>query len=265
MKNKVGLSSGCYYPRLPETVIKDISDSGVSVMELFINTHSEMKTEYITEIKRIADYYGVSVCSVHPFSSFAETYLFFSDYSRRMLDGLEIYDRYFEICNLLGSGILNFHGMYSEKNVPFEKYCHVYSVLFERAKKAGIVFSQENVRRHVCGNIDYIRRFSDALGDDVSFTLDIKQAHMAGFDPISFSDVVAKKLCLVHLNDFNDDNPCLLPGKGSFDIKSFMNRLISNGYTGNFIIEVYSNNYNNESEIKESVSHVKSIFKECIV
>ena len=218
MKNKVGLSTGCYYPQLTEDILGDISETGVSVIELFINTHSEMSDGYIKELLKKTEYHGLHIGSVHPFSSFAESYLFFSKYSRRTEDGLRIYDRIFEICNILGANIVNFHGMRSDFKASFEQYCEGYAVLYERAKKEGVIFSQENVRQHVCGNVEFIKRFSSYLGNDVAFTFDVKQAHMMGYDPIRFVEAVSDKLCLVHLNDFDDEHTCLPPGSGLFDI-----------------------------------------------
>lgn len=264
MNNKIGISSGCYYPKLTENIIKNIADAAVSEMEFFINTHSEMLPDYIKTIRNITDYYGIHINSVHPFTSFAETYLFFSDYSRRFEDGICIYDRYFEICSFLGAKILNFHGLKSEKIVSFEKYCDVYGILYERAKKEGIILSQENVRKHVCGNLDYIKRFSDYLGNNVSFTFDIKQAYMSGYDPLLFVKAVSDKTVLIHLNDFNSDSPCLLPGKGKFNIKQLFSNMNSACYSGNYIIEVYSNAYSDESEIIDSVKHSYSVLKGCI-
>ncbi len=262
MNNKIGISNGCYYPRLTEDIIKNIADAGVSVMELFINTHSEMLPEYIKTIRSITDYYGVEICSVHPFTSFAETYLFFSDYSRRFEDGIFIYDRYFEICSTLGAKILNFHGLKTEKSIPFEKYCNVYGILYERAKKEGIILSQENVRKHVCGNLDYIKRLSDYLGENVAFTFDIKQAYMSGYDPLLFVDSIADKTVLIHLNDFDANMPCLLPGTGIFDMKALFAKMNAVEYSGNYIIEVYSNAYSDETEIVDSVNHSYNVLKE---
>ena len=264
MKNKVGISTGCYYPRLTEDIIKDISETGVSVIELFINTHSEMSDGYIKELLKKTDHYGLRVGSVHPFSSFAESYLFFSNYPRRLQDGIDIYERFFEICNILGANIVNFHGMRIDFNASFERYCEGYALLFERAKKTGIIFSQENVRQHVCGNPEYIKRFSSYLGKDVAFTFDVKQAHMMGYDPFEFIDAVSDKLCLVHLNDYNEQSSCLLPGEGCFDIRKLVEKLNCSNYSGDYIIEVYSQNYSNESDITKSVCYTEKVIKECL-
>lgn len=265
MRNNIGISTGCYYPQLTEDIIKNIAETGVSIIELFINTHSEMSDGYIKELLKKTGHYGLRIGSVHPFSSFAESYLFFSNYPRRFQDGLEIYDRIFEVCNMLDAKIVNFHGMRSDFNVSLEQYCERYSVLFERAKNSGVIFSQENVRQHVCGNLEYIKKFSSFLGDDVAFTFDVKQSHMMGYDPIEFVEVVADKLCLVHLNDFDEERSCLLPGEGVFDINKFINKLNFSGYSGDYIIEVYSQNYSDEADIKKSVNYTKSIVEECLL
>lgn len=260
--NKLGISSGCYYPDLTENIIADIYKAGISTVELFINTHSEMSDEYLSEILKKFEFYGIRIGSVHPFSSFAESMLFFSDYPRRFADGLEMYDRFFEICKFMGADVLNFHGLNSNKNVPFEKYCEVYATLFEHAKKFDVIFSQENVRNTFCGNLDFIGRLSDHLGNEVRFTFDIKQAHMMGYDPLEFVKRISDKLCLVHINDFDENNNCLLPGAGKFEIDKLVSYLKRSDYRGNYIIEVYSSNYSDKSEIVDAVQYIKKIIKE---
>ena len=88
---------------------------------------------------------------------------------------------------------------------------------------------------------------------------------MSGYDPNEFSKIVMDKLVLVHLNDFDTENSCLLPGRGLFDIKTLFTGLSSFGYSGNYVIEVYSGVYNNEKEIAESVKYAESILKECLL
>ena len=257
--HNIGISTGCFYPEKPEDSIRRIHDLGIRRIELFINTGSETEMTYCKSLKDILDFYGISAVSLHPFTSFAESFLFFSAYDRRFADGLDIYDRYFEMCNLYGAKTVNFHGLKSEHFIEPEKYAEVYSRLYCRAKESGVVFSQENVRNHVCGKPEYCRRLKNILGDEISFTLDIKQAHREGFSPEAFAEIFADRLCLVHINDFDEKSDCLLPFAGIYDIEGLVSRLKNGGYNGNYIIEVYSGNYSDTDDIRRSFERLKTI------
>ena len=64
--------------------------------------------------------------------------------------------------------------------------------------------------------------------------------------------IMDKDIKLVHISDHSDAESCLLPGFGTLNTESFIKELKDVGYNGYLITEIYSKNYKNESEIKDS-------------
>jgi sugar phosphate isomerase/epimerase len=258
----IGLSTASFYPLETEKVIEKISKLGFNVIEVFFNTTSELTMEYVLDLKKICDEYGVKVNSIHPFTSFAEPYFFFTDYVRRFNDGCDLYEKYFNLAAVLGAKIFNFHGDLLQRKTTPDEYAEIYYKLYTVAKKHEILFSQENVSRCLSGKSDFLKKLSDILGDNIYFTLDIKQANRAGEDPYSFVEKIGNKIVLVHINDFNEENDCLLPCYGKYDLKKIKKKLDEKEFKGYYIIEVYSQNYKELKEIEQSKNMLEKLFRQ---
>lgn len=257
----IGVSTACLYPLETEKAFEYLAKNGIKNTEIFFNTDSELTPSFVSELKHIALANGVRVYSVHPFMSTSDYYYLFCEYPRRQADALDKYRRFFEIAALLGAEVVNFHGPRREQTVTPEKYCEVYTQYYREARKEGVYFCQENVSRCHSRSSEFIRYMSKKCGDDVRFTLDIKQAHRASFDPFDFIDATKGKLKLVHCNDFDESSDCLLPLCGTFDLSLFRRQLSENGYDGMFTIEVYSQNYSDRSEIIDSYKKLSRLFE----
>ena len=96
------MSSACFYPLETEKAVRKCGEMGFKNIEIFVNSYCELNGNIRNDIKSICDYYGMKVCSVHPFTSFAESFVFFGSYDRRIDDGIEFYKNYY-ICNKYGS------------------------------------------------------------------------------------------------------------------------------------------------------------------
>lgn len=84
-----GISTACLYPMELEKALPTLLSMDFHLFEIFINTFSEMKPDYIANLKRMIDDTGSSVKSIHPFTSGFESFLLFTDYDRRFQDGLD--------------------------------------------------------------------------------------------------------------------------------------------------------------------------------
>lgn len=73
----IGVSTACLYPEQTEESLRYLAENGVQTVEVFFNTFSEFSKEYALQLKKLCDQYHVHIYSVHPFTSFMETYLFF--------------------------------------------------------------------------------------------------------------------------------------------------------------------------------------------
>ena len=98
-----GVSTACLYPKPVEESLYDLTVNGVSCVEIFINTHCELKKSFAHGMANILKRFDAKCVSVHPFTSEMEQLFFFSDYERRMTDALEYYKYYFRFMNMTGA------------------------------------------------------------------------------------------------------------------------------------------------------------------
>jgi len=255
----VGVSTACLYPLETEKSLELLVKNGVKGVEIFINAESEIEEGFLSYLRDLCLGYGVRIISLHPHTTFAESFYFFNKYERRQNDSFELYRRLFAKTAYLGAEVFNFHGANSYYNVEPDEYAETLGKLFEIASSEGVVLSQENVSRCKCGDPSYIKAVADILGDNCAFTLDVKQAHRAGAEPTEFARMLGSRIKLVHINDFNAENDCLLPTFGEYDLGSFKDVMNAVGFGGNYIIEVYRHSFDDVSEIFESKEKLENI------
>ena len=243
------MSTACFYPMETEKTLEHISKAGFDIFEVFVNSESEYQDSYIKKFNKIKDFYGLTLYSYHPFTSYSEAFTFFSDYKRRAEDGIESYKHQFEAAVKMGAKVFNFHGdaVAGKKDILY--YCEIYSKLYEIANKAGVIFSQENISYCKSASTAFINKMREQLSENVKFTLDIKQANKAGISPFEMLSAMQGAVVNYHISDFDEEHSCLLPGCGKFDLVDLTEKLSQSGYSGPAIIEVYRHNYKDINEI----------------
>jgi len=258
---RTGISTACLYPMELEKALPTLISMNFHLFEVFINTFSELKPEYIQGLKQLVDDSQGTVKSVHPFTSGFESFLLFSDYDRRSLDGLEFYKQYFNAANLLGAEILVLHGQRDDKRsrVMEQSYFEHYSDLFALGKTFGITVAQENVNLFRSDDPAFITRMRAYLKSECAFVLDIKQAVRAGKDPYQMCEAMGEQIVHVHINDNNSASDCLLPGYGTMNFNRLKRQLDGFGYRGDFIIEVYRRSFNRLQELEKAKQAVNAI------
>lgn len=256
---KPGISTSCFYPQTPEEAVDFLSAYRIPHIEIFFNSFSELRPEYLKELQAVLRNGGVTVLSVHPFTSGMEPILFFSDYERRVEDGLEMYRRYFEAANLLGAKILVFHGDRRDSNCPDERYFERFHRLFRLGKEFGVTVAQENVERCRSGELSFLRRMQEALGAEAQFVLDVKQARRSGEDPTAYLDSLGQNICHLHISDGGAAGDCLPIGDGEMDFSVFFKRLEEFRYQGGVILELYRHNYRVREELIQSYEKLRRI------
>ena len=107
---KIGVSTSCLYPLETEKALLSVAEAGVKTTEVFFNANCELQKDFVFELKRIKDEYGMEIVSLHPTMSLAESFMFFSNYQRRYAEGMEFYKRYAEIAGELGAKYIIMHG-----------------------------------------------------------------------------------------------------------------------------------------------------------
>lgn len=263
--NKIGISSSCYYPQVTEESFRKVCESGADTAELFFNSYSELKESFVKELIKMKDAYGITVPSVHPFGSFTESFYLFSSYKRRFYDSLPLYERFFEVMNMLGSEIFVIHGSKLPGSVNDEQYFELFGELREIGKKYNIITAQENVVYYRSESPDLLCRMRDYLGSDFRIVFDVKQAYRAGVDVYDFLDKLGENVCHIHLSDRNGDKDCIPPGEGIFDFGKLFRHMNSINYNGAYIEELYSHSYSDETQIISGYKHLKEIYNKNII
>ena len=68
----LGISTACFYPTVTEKAFECCIKSGSECCEVFFNAYSELSPGFLKELKTQATLGGVSIVSVHPFTSIDE-------------------------------------------------------------------------------------------------------------------------------------------------------------------------------------------------
>lgn len=250
-----GISTACFYPELTERALVCISGFGAEAAEIFFNAPSELEDRFTRELKTIADSSGTKILSVHPFTSGLEPLLFFTEYRRRTLDGLELYKRYFHAANMLGAEIFVLHGDRREARKPYSRYFEMFEELAETGRSMGITVAQENVPRCSSCCPAFFTAMSNSL-PDARFVLDTKQCVRAGYTVEQMMEAMGNRIIHLHISDHDEQHDCLPAGKGVLDFAKLVSGLKQNAYDGGLVLEVYRDNYGDFSELRESYQYL---------
>lgn len=255
----IGISTSCLYPLETEKSLDALGKIGVKSCEVFLNSPGETTPQFAKILNGICNEYGIKISAVHPFSSFAETYMLFSAYQRRFDDMLEFYKRNFEVTAALGADFSVIHGALTGAKISSTEYFTRFAKLIEEGKKSGVKVCHENVNRHLCESPDFIEKMKAFLGEDFKLVFDVKQAVRAGFSPIEFAEKFKSDIVHIHISDHTETADCIPPGKGNFDFRKLIDVMNSAGYKGDYIIELYRENFGGIEDLRESLLHMQKL------
>lgn len=265
---ETGISTACFFPLETEKTIHRIKAMGFRKIEVFLQAESEYSIEYIKKLKESISENGLTVTSVHGFCSAFEPYIF-SEYHRRSGDSIKLFEKVARAGELLGAKYYSFHGNRIEATTDsfnYHAFAKTMQTLAEYACEHGLTLAWENVCWCQSGDPEFLKRALHFLDmEHLGFTLDIKQAYRKGILPNTYIEIMGQYIKNVHINDWSPSHSCLLPGVGEADYSSIFSALKNVGYSGDFIIEVYRNNFKFDEEIiksKEIVEkYIKSFFE----
>lgn len=256
----IGVSSSCLYPMPPAESLEILGRLGVGTTEVFINAPSELTVEYAQKLNRIKNEYGMKILSLHPFTSFAETTMLFSEYKQRFFDMLDYYKSAFEVINTLGAEFMVIHGSKLPAKITHEEYFERFALMIEEGKKAGVTVTPENVNKHLSESPEFMREMKAFLGNDFRMVFDVKQANRAGFSPLEFAREFADDIVHIHVSDHNKTADCLPPSKGDFDFAKLFEIMKKSGYGGSYVIELYRHNFGDPSELSEAMRYLEGLY-----
>lgn len=237
----LGISTASFYPKIyTENTIELISELEVDKIEVFLQTQSEYKEEYIKNLSEKIKMNGQQVYSVHPSSASFEP-LLFSDYKREVDDAIEIFKVIFKCCKILGAKYYNFHGprLVSSPVNQWPMIIDRMRKITDIAKEYDIGISQENVSWCVSGKMEFVEFLKGEKIENLYYTLDNKQAVKSLVDPTKLAKVMGTDLVNVHISDIKEKDVGIFPGFGNFEFDDFFINLKELKYTGPVFIEVY--------------------------
>ncbi len=249
---KIGISSSCFYPALTEDAFTKACALGSKTAEIFFNSTEELRYPLLQKFIDIKNSFGVTLNTIHPFTSFIESPMLFSGYERRVREGIYYYKYFFEAAAELGAKAIVLHGGRPVTPEKENEYIEVYNRLCDAADGFGVSPAVENVVSRMGENINFLKRLRDSSGGRFKTVLDIKQSRRAGVDEFEFIRNFADDIVQVHLSDYNSTLDCVPPGEGRYDFKKLFNALEKSGYGGGAVIELYNWSYKSEEQIKKS-------------
>ena len=253
---QIGVSTSCYYPETTERSLDLLLQGGVKTIEVCFNSHSELDVDYLKELRRKADAAGASIAAVHPYTTGMEGILFFSDYDRRLEDSRDYYKLYYQAANLLGAGIVVFHGGYKQQTMPVEEYARRIDLLDGDAWQTGVRLAQENVERNLSRSSAFLAQLR-LLRPEQRFVFDLKQAIRSGEDPLDVVDAMGSGIVHLHLSDHLPGRECLPPGLGETDYAGLFERLRRHGFDSTAVIELYRKNFADQTQLDQSLSFLQ--------
>ena len=257
---EIGISSSCFYPALTEAAFEKACIYGAKTAEIFFNSACELEQPLLQKFIDIKEKYSVTVNTIHPYTSFAEPFVLFGGYERRIKEGVEFYKRFFESAQALGAKAVVIHGgrpaFTKEKET---EYIEAYNLLCDAADEYGVSPAVENVVDRMGQSLDFLSLLKANSDGRFRTVLDIKQCRRSGVSEFDFIDKFSKDIVQVHLSDYNSELDCIPPGEGNYDFKKLFYTLKNADYDQSAIIELYNWGYNDENQIKKSRIFLESL------
>lgn len=259
---ELGISSASFYPHTnTEDTIEIMKSMDFNMGEIFLNSPFEYDDSFIDKLVEIKDEKEFIVNSVHSFCGAFEPYIF-DKYKRRRNDMLKYFKDVCRAGKKLGAKSYTFHGMrlMDLNSLDLNSVIDTYNELTYISNESGIKLAQENVFWCMSSNLDYLKILREKVKYPLYYTFDIKQAYKAGIESEKYIEIMDKNLVNLHLNDRDEKNVCLLPGRGTVDFAAIKQLLDKIDYQGIGTIEVYSDNYKSFYELSESKKLLDKIF-----
>ncbi|MBQ7670058.1 MAG: sugar phosphate isomerase/epimerase [Clostridia bacterium] len=255
----IGISTSNFYPLPPEDALALLGTLDARTAEIFVNTRSEASPAFAHLLKERAAAAGVSIRSLHSYTSAYEGNLLFSLYERRFEDGLEVFKEMYEAAAICGASFVVLHGDKETGVLPPEEHARRYEKLFDLGQTFGVTLLQENVVKFRAASPDFVRSMRHLLGDKAQFVLDLKQCRRTGVPFKEMLDAMAGAVRHVHVSDGNVARDCIPPGTGDEDFENIFTKLKDSGFDGVAIIELYRAGFKEPDELRQSAAYLRSL------
>lgn len=204
----------------------------------------------------------MEVTSVHALSSNFEPQLFSS--SRRVRgDAFYWLDQIMRSANILKAKKYTFHGLFGHAahgagRKDLGSTAEYLNGAIEFCARYGVELCLENVCWCLYNRPGVFAELKERC-PSLRGVLDLKQARRSGYPAQMYIEDMRGCISHVHLSDVTAEGRLCLPGKGVTDFSELFKRLAGAGFDGELIIETYSDDYSDLSELKTSLEYISEL------
>lgn len=257
---RIGLSTATFFGKLPvEDSFSLAKEFGAQAIEVFLTTYSEYLPAFGETLAARTE--GLPIHSLHTLNSQFEPQLFHS-VERTRHDAEAIFRMTLATAQKLGAKHYTFHGPARLKR---KEYVFDFDSLGERmrgvcgiAEEYGVTVCYENVHWAYYYRPGYYRELKRRCPAMLG-TLDVKQAFQGGEDWREFLAEMGRDIATVHVCDYLPDGRTVPIGRGIFPFPELFRRLREEGIKAPVLVELYSGDYTDFSEVADSLDYLKSL------
>lgn len=237
---------------------------GIKTAEVFLTTYSEYGREFAQKLVTVKG--DMEINSVHILNTQFEPQLF-NAHPRARADAYAWLEKVLDGANALGAPYYTFHGTARIKRASrsgakddFSKMISDFQAISDACQKRGVKLCLENVEWSTYNRVGVFSRLAKEI-PDLGGVLDIKQARISEQPYEEYLKEMGDRLAYVHVSDVDERGRICLPGKGTFDFPTLVKRLQDVGFQGALLIEVYTNDYGAETELKNSCDYLNELLE----
>lgn len=258
----IGLSSGARYPGIPtERFPAEAARLGFQSIELMLQTTGEYDAGFLRMVQRETVACGVAVHGVHLFQPL---HPFFTDYTRRTDEALDLFRKGVAGSASLGAKLVVWHGptRHESANDPtWGRFLALTNQLAGICGEYGLVLGIENVSWCALAQVrDVIRLASSLSGlqhsQHVGFVFDSFQVLEAGANPFMMLAAMEGRIANVHISDGragDDIGRHLIPGQGEVPWPALIKAIDGAGYAGPMMLEAHVDSAADVSQVRNLI------------
>ncbi len=257
---EIGISTASLFKKqYNEDAIPTLNSIDTRVCEVFLESYYEYNENYANFI--LPKFGDMSVHSVHTLTTQFEPTLF-SDNERAYNDSVKAFENVLKVCRIIGAKNYTMHGRARfRKSSNYDNYPEIakyFDKLIDLCEIYGVDMCLENVEWAFYNRPGFFTEVKSRCSR-LKGCLDVKQAFISGYDYTEYLKEMGESINTVHLSDRTESGQGVIPGKGIFDFETLFKRLKDVGFKGNMLIEVYSECFNEISELKQGLDYLREI------
>lgn len=260
---KTGVSTASLFLRkYNEDALPLLDSLGVKHAEVFLTTYSEYGKEFAQILSSRKG--NITVNSVHSLVTDFEPQLF-NAHDRARKDAFSRLEKVMESAQILRAPYYTFHGTARVKKASrsgaldnFPKMIENMQAVSDFCNARGVTLCLENVEWALYNRIGVFETLSSNI-PNLKGVLDIKQARISEIPYENYLREMGSRLAYAHISGLDEKGKICLPHKGKFDFETLVKRLKDVGFDGALLIEVYTGDYGDETELKTACDYMDEI------